>query len=107
MIVCLPILVLMFTYGCDRTYGYQPFHRFLIFITDDFNAEAILFHLSRWSYGAAIVYLAVILQLAVYSYALPGEEVQGVKLRDGTHLTYKINGKRKNNETESYVLTVI
>lgn len=94
MIICLPIIVLMFTYGCDRTYGYQPFTRFYEFVTN-FDMNVIFFNLSRWSYGAAVVYIVVILQLAVYSYALPGEEVEGVPLRDGSRLTYKINGKHQ------------
>lgn len=92
MITCLPLLVIMFAYGCDRNGGYNPFTRLFQFLTN-INKDDILYHLQNWSYGSALIYLGVVLQLAVYSHVLPGEEVKGVPLRDGTQLTYKVNGK--------------
>lgn len=91
MIVFLPTLVLMFAYGCSRETGYNPFQRFYDFLTH-FDLSLITFELKNWSYGSALWYLGVVLQLAVYTYALPGTEVEGERLRDGSRLKYKING---------------
>jgi hypothetical protein len=94
MITCLPLLVLMFAYGCDQSGGYNPFSRLYNFIIH-FNIQNVLNSLQTWHYGAALIYLAVIAQLAVYSKVLPGDEVQGVPLRDGSRLNYKVNGNHK------------
>ncbi|KAI8889442.1 ERG4/ERG24 ergosterol biosynthesis protein [Backusella circina FSU 941] len=90
MIICLPILVLSFAYGCNREAGYYPFHRLYDTFTN-FNFSVIKDSVSNWSYGGAVVYLAIVLQLGVYSMVLPGEEIEGPPLRDGTKLKYKIN----------------
>lgn len=92
MIICLPILVLSFTYGCNKQAGYYPFHQLYDFVSH-FNLDTIINTVQNWSYGSAIFYLAVISQLAVFTIALPGEEMEGERLRDGTRLKYKINGK--------------
>ncbi|CEP11383.1 hypothetical protein [Parasitella parasitica] len=90
MLTLLPLLVILFAYGCDKSGGYHPFQRFYNFMTN-FDIEFLKHELLSWSYGAAIFYLGIVLQLVVYSYALPGEEVEGAPLRDGTRLKYKIN----------------
>lgn len=92
MIIFLPILVLSFAYGCNKKVGYYPFHQLYNFVSD-FNFETIKNTVKNWSYGSAIFYLAIISQLAVFTFALPGEEIEGERLRDGTRLKYKINGK--------------
>ncbi|KAI8968396.1 ergosterol biosynthesis ERG4/ERG24 [Mycotypha africana] len=91
MIICLPILVLMFAYGCDRIGGYNPFQRFYSNFVIGFNMEQIIDYLKKWHWGAALFYLGIVTQLAVYSIAMPGEKVEGVPLRDGSRLKYKIN----------------
>ncbi|GAA5813095.1 hypothetical protein MFLAVUS_006563 [Mucor flavus] len=90
MIICLPILVLSFAYGCNKQAGYYPFHQLYNFVSH-FNLDTIINTVKNWSYGSAIFYLAVISQLAVFTIALPGEEMEGERLRDGTRLKYKIN----------------
>lgn len=90
MIVFLPILVLAFAYGCNQEAGYQPFHALYNFFTQ-FKLNNVTDTIKSWNYGGALVYLAIVVQLAVYSIALPGEEVQGERLRDGSRLSYKIN----------------
>ncbi|KAI8372440.1 ergosterol biosynthesis ERG4/ERG24 [Blakeslea trispora] len=90
MITLLPLLVLMFAYGCGPTFGYNPFERTYEFLTH-FNLDVIKEHLKNFHYGAVLWYFSVVLQLAVYSIVLPGEEVEGAPLRDGTRLKYKIN----------------
>ncbi|RCI07221.1 hypothetical protein CU098_013953 [Rhizopus stolonifer] len=90
MIVCLPTLVLMFAYGSDPTFGYHPFQRTFEF-AKQMDIQTIQHTLQQWHYGAAIWYLGFVLQLVVYSIAMPGEEVEGVPLRDGSRLKYKIN----------------
>jgi hypothetical protein len=92
MITLLPLLVLMFAYGCDGTLGYYPFHRAYHFLTH-FEVGAIIHELKNWSYGSALWYLGIVLQLAVYTIVLPGEEIEGAPLRDGSRLKYRINGK--------------
>lgn len=92
MITLLPLLVIMFAYGCDQHGGYNPFQRFYNFATN-FDIEYLKHQISNWSYGSAIFYLGIVLQLVVYSCVLPGEEIEGAPLRDGTRLKYKINGK--------------
>lgn len=92
MITLLPLLVLMFAYGCDGTNGYHPFHRAYNFFAH-FDVGKITDELKNWSYGSAIWYLVLVCQLAVFTHVLPGEEVEGVPLRDGSRLKYKTNGK--------------
>ncbi|KAI9486850.1 MAG: ergosterol biosynthesis ERG4/ERG24 [Benjaminiella poitrasii] len=89
MIVFLPLLVLAFAYGCDKT-GYKPVERSYQFMSN-FDKYALIDGLKNWHYGSVLFYLGIVLQLAVYSQALPGEEVEGVPLRDGRRLKYKIN----------------
>jgi hypothetical protein len=81
----------MFAYGCNREIGYNPFFKFYDFLSH-FDFSLITFELKNWSYGSAIWYLGVVLQLAVYTLVLPGTEVEGERLRDGSRLKYKING---------------
>lgn len=90
MIIFLPLLVILFAYGCNREGGYNPIQRLYHFLTH-FELDAITYTLKNWHYGAALWYLVIVAQLAVYSIALPGTEVQGVPLRDGKRLKYKIN----------------
>jgi hypothetical protein len=92
MIVFLPLLVLGFAYGCNRETGYKPFHTLYNFFTQ-FNIGTVIEALRNWNYGGATVYLAIVLQIAAYTFALPGEQVEGERLRDGTRLKYKVNGK--------------
>lgn len=92
MVTLLPLLVLMFAYGCDQHGGYHPFQRFYNFATN-FDIEYLKHEITNWSYGSAIFYLGIVLQLVVYSCVLPGEEIEGAPLRDGTRLKYKVNGK--------------
>lgn len=92
MITLLPLLVIIFAYGCDKNGGYNPFQRFYNFMTN-FDIEFLKEQVKNWSYGSAIFYFGIVLQLVVFSYALPGDEVEGAPLRDGTRLKYKINGK--------------
>ncbi|KAI8372591.1 ergosterol biosynthesis ERG4/ERG24 [Choanephora cucurbitarum] len=90
MITLLPLLVLMFAYGCDPAFGYNPFGRTYEFLTH-FNLYVVKDYLKNFHYGAALWYFSVVLQLVVYSVVLPGEEVEGAPLRNGTRLKYKIN----------------
>ncbi|KAI8339954.1 ergosterol biosynthesis ERG4/ERG24 [Chlamydoabsidia padenii] len=41
---------------------------------------------------ALLGYIIFIAQLATFSISLPGEEVEGTQLRDGSKLTYRLNG---------------
>lgn len=92
MITLLPLLVIIFAYGCDKNGGYNPFQRFYDFMTH-FDVEFLKDQVKNWSYGSAIFYFGIVFQLVVFSYALPGDEIEGAPLRDGTRLKYKINGK--------------
>lgn len=92
MILLLPTLVLMFAYGCSRDSGYNPFERSYHLLTN-FELSRITHELKNWSWGSSIWYLGLVVQLAVYTFALPGTEVEGERLRDGSRLKYKINGK--------------
>ncbi|CAO3649346.1 unnamed protein product [Mucor hiemalis] len=90
MILLLPTLVLMFAYGCSRDSGYNPFERSYHLLTN-FELSRITHELKNWSWGSSIWYLGLVVQLAVYTFALPGTEVEGERLRDGSRLKYKIN----------------
>ncbi|KAI7875836.1 ergosterol biosynthesis ERG4/ERG24 [Mucor mucedo] len=90
MIVCLPMLVLAFTYGCNQTFGYKPFHALYEFFAQ-FNLDNVIHTLKNWNYGGAFLYLGIVVQLVVYTIALPGEQVEGERLRNGSRLTYKVN----------------
>ncbi|KAI8976037.1 ergosterol biosynthesis ERG4/ERG24 [Pilobolus umbonatus] len=89
-ITVLPALVLTFAYGCNKELGYHPFYRLYTFITN-FDVNVIVNTLKNWHYGTGILYIVFILQLVVFSVSLPGPEVEGVPLRDGTKLKYKTN----------------
>ena len=93
MIVFLPTLVLMFAYGCSKEAGYNPFTSFYKILAN-FETQTVLDKLKTWSWGSALWYLGVVTQLAVYTFVLPGSEIEGERLRDGSRLKYKINGKK-------------
>jgi hypothetical protein len=89
MIIFLPLLVIMFAYACNREQGYSALG--LVHFITHFDLSAITFAIKNWNYGAALFYLGIVAQLVVYSAALPGTEVEGIELRDGSKLKYKIN----------------
>lgn len=90
MILFLPTLVITFAYGCSREAGYNPFESTYHLLTH-FEFSRLIHELKNWSWGSSVWYLGIVLQLAVYSIALPGTEVKGERLRDGSRLDYKIN----------------
>ncbi|KAI8145799.1 ergosterol biosynthesis ERG4/ERG24 [Fennellomyces sp. T-0311] len=94
MTTLLPLLVLAYAFGCDNT-GYNPFHRLYAFGTDlvagKFTWEMLVSMVTSLDPMALLWYCAFVAQIATYSITLPGDTVQGTKLRDGTRLKYKLN----------------
>ncbi|KAI9497841.1 ergosterol biosynthesis ERG4/ERG24 [Zychaea mexicana] len=94
MITLLPVLVLAFAFGCDST-GYDPLHRLYAFASDivqgNFSWEMLSSLAASWKPSSLLWFLGFLAQIITYSIAMPGETVQGTKLRDGTRLTYKLN----------------
>lgn len=80
MVVFLPILVLWFATCCDAT-GYPSKNKWR------FDA---LFDLS-----ALFVYVGFVGLLAVLYMVLPGKVTPGTKLRDGSRIRYRLNGKSR------------
>lgn len=95
MIIFLPALLLLFAYGCDEN-GYDAFHRLYAFgqrvadgqvsLSDVYNA------ILSWNPSTLLFYFGFVAQLVTFSTAMPGETIEGLPLRDGTRLKYKVNG---------------
>lgn len=96
MITLLPIVVLAFAFGCDAS-GYDPLQRSYAFFSDlvkgKFSWDIIFSMVTSWNISALFWYIMFIAQLVTFAIAMPGDTVQGTKLRDGSRLTYKLNGK--------------
>lgn len=95
MVLFLPLLVLIFAFGCDDT-GYNPFERFYSFAMDifegKFTGEMLWSMVTSW-HPVSLLWLTIFLgNLATFSAMLPGEEMLGTELRDGSRLVYKPNG---------------
>ncbi|KAF7728458.1 erg24, C-14 sterol reductase [Apophysomyces ossiformis] len=90
----LPLLVLLFAFGCDDL-GYTPFERLHAFLSDllarRFDWELLLSLPLSWDYMSVLWYFTFLAQLVTFSVAMPGEVVEGTPLRDGTRLQYKFN----------------
>ncbi|KAI9020876.1 ergosterol biosynthesis ERG4/ERG24 [Phycomyces nitens] len=91
MTTVLPILVLFFAVGCDKT-GYPSqllLHDPKAFLDKMMTAEYFGQLYDPLAFG---VYVAFVAMLAIFSILLPGDVWPGSKLRDGTSLKYKMNG---------------
>lgn len=90
MVVGLPLVVLFFATFCDET-GY-PSQNFWNINAENLSNwlswENIKANVNPWAFAW---YNGFIIYLAVLAVALPGEKVNGTKLRDGRVLKYKIN----------------
>lgn len=92
MVVFLPILVLFFATCCDETgYPSQAFK-------DDWKSALLSklnkdFLISLFDPMAFAIYVAFVGILALLSLVLPGDNIPGTVIRDGTRYKYKLNGK--------------
>ena len=88
----LPTLTVLFYLLCNQTYSIQGINvdfakiKSQLPITQD-ELWQLVFDKTCW-----LAYLAWFFILVVLDYLLPGKSLNGVKLRDGTVLNYKING---------------
>jgi hypothetical protein len=96
MVTLLPLLVLLFAFGCDSS-GYDPLTRGYRFLSDVAGLQVdvgMLWSLiTSWKPMALFGYAIFVAQLVTFSISLPGEEVEGTQLRDGSKLTYRLNGR--------------
>jgi hypothetical protein len=91
MVTFLPLLVLFFAVGCDKT-GY-PSQKVLSMTKDDFLALFSFESLRALFDPLAIVgYLAYIFWLVAFTLTLKGDKYPGAKLRNGQTLKYECNG---------------
>lgn len=92
MIVCLPVIVLFFATCCDATgYPAQAFKDdWKSFVLSKLNKEFLFSLYDPYAFG---VYVAFVAMLAVMYIVLPGENIPGTLLRDGSKLKYRMNGK--------------
>jgi hypothetical protein len=92
MVIGLPLLVLFFATFCDET-GY-PSQNFWQINAENLRNwlswENIKTNVNPWAFAW---YNGFVIYLAVLAIALPGEKINGTKLRDGRVLKYKVNGK--------------
>ena len=92
MVAFLPLLVLFFAMGCDKT-GY-PSQRVMSMTKDDlhslFTVQTVLSLIDPF---AIAMYLGFITWLIVFSFATKGDKYPGVKLRNGKQLKYECNGE--------------
>lgn len=92
MVVFLPILVLFFATCCDETgYPSQAFK-------DDWKSALLSklnkdFLISLFDPIAFLIYIAFVAILALFYLVLPGDNIPGTVLRDGTKHKYRMNGK--------------
>jgi hypothetical protein len=93
MIVGLPVIVLFFATCCDATgYPSQAFKDdWKSAVLSKLNKEFLSSLFDPYAFG---VYVAFVAMLAVFSVALPGDQIPGTTLRDGTKLKYRMNGKK-------------
>ncbi|GAA5804234.1 hypothetical protein HPULCUR_009721 [Helicostylum pulchrum] len=91
MVVFLPILVLFFATCCDETgYPSQAFK-------DDWKSALLSklskdFLVSLFDPMAFAIYVAFVGILALLSLVLPGDNIPGTVIRDGTRFKYRLNG---------------
>ncbi|KAI9322087.1 ergosterol biosynthesis ERG4/ERG24 [Dichotomocladium elegans] len=95
MITLLPIVVLAFALGCDSE-GYDPFQRTYGFLNDllagKFSRDVLLAMVTSVNPYAFLWYILFVCQLTAFAIWLPGDCLDGTKLRDGSRLKYKLNG---------------
>ncbi|CAM0141966.1 erg24, C-14 sterol reductase [Umbelopsis sp. WA50703] len=90
MVAFLPILVLFFAIGCDKT-GY-PSQSLLSMTKDKFLGLFTLQNLAVLIDPMAIlVYIAFIVWLVIFTFTTNGDKYPGVKLRNGKTLKYECN----------------
>lgn len=93
MVVILPVIVLFFATCCDST-GYPSQA-----IKDDWKTTIMSklnkdFLYTLFDPSAFLIYVGFVAMLAIFYLILPGENIPGVTLRDGTKHKYRMNGKR-------------
>ncbi|KAI8099699.1 ergosterol biosynthesis ERG4/ERG24 [Halteromyces radiatus] len=95
MVTCLPLLVLLFAFGCDDT-GYTPLQRGYQVLYDmatlKYDYNTIISTLISWNPLSLLCYVIFVAHLVTFTISLPGEDVEGTELRDGSRLKYRING---------------
>jgi hypothetical protein len=95
MIVCLPILVLFFASCCDAT-GYPAkafWDDWQSFLSAKLTKD---FLFSLYDPSAFVVYVGYVAILAIFYVILPGDNIPGTTLRDGSRYKYRMNGKSSN-----------
>ncbi|KAI8390807.1 ergosterol biosynthesis ERG4/ERG24 [Radiomyces spectabilis] len=94
MVIFLPALVLLFAFGCDQT-GYMPFERFYAGLgavaSGQLSFGNLVEYVKAWKPMSLLWYFCFIAQLVTFTIAMPGTNVEGTQLRDGTRLSYRIN----------------
>lgn len=91
MVTILPLLVLFLATCCDAT-GYPSRDLFVDwkgYLQYKFSVEQLV---SLFNKQVFMIYCGYVAALALFYIILPGDNVPGTVLRDGTRLKYKLNG---------------
>ncbi|KAG1176622.1 hypothetical protein G6F70_000817 [Rhizopus microsporus] len=91
MVTILPLLVLFLATCCDAT-GYPSRDLFVDwkgYLQHKFSVEQLF---SLFDKQVFMIYCGYVAALALFYIILPGDNVPGTVLRDGTRLKYKLNG---------------
>ncbi|KAG0746996.1 hypothetical protein G6F57_000432 [Rhizopus arrhizus] len=91
MTFALPILVLFFASCCDST-GYPSQHLFADWKGYLQSKLTLDYLVSVFSLQDLLIYCGFVGMLALFYFILPGDNIPGTLLRDGTRLKYKMNG---------------
>ncbi len=92
MVVFLPVIVLFLSTCCDATgYPSQEFRNdWKSALLSKLNKD---FLLSLCDPFAFVVYVGFVALLALFYVILPGDNIPGTQLRDGSKFKYRMNGK--------------
>lgn len=91
--VLVPLFTYFFAFGCDER-GCPPMPVGM-YLQDGFRQmQTWQFYADLWDSQAAIAYLGWYAWCVVCWAVLPGQWLEGTKLRNGEKLWYKINGER-------------
>ncbi|CEI90830.1 hypothetical protein RMCBS344292_05140 [Rhizopus microsporus] len=97
MVTVLPLLVLFLATCCDAT-GYPSRDLFVDwkgYLQYKFSVEQLV---SLFDKQVFMIYCGYVAALALFYIILPGDNVPGTVLRDGTRLKYKLNGSFGSNK---------
>ncbi len=91
--ICSPLIAYLLYFGCSEENGGCPPRSYAAWIPSIISSiQRLDWWASLWDTEATIIYLAWYIFCVVAWAVLPGDDFQGVVMRNGQRKTYKVNG---------------